>query len=158
MQSPTPHPHLFLTNQLEIKHKTPNIQNTQHHLLRIGLEEGAWRFVSLENFHIIAQLHLDSSFGGFVLSTLSGSPTIRGRDSSFFSSLSVLVKGGFASVSTRLCLDFWDFELRFPALLPCASFLSGLDFPNKVTVGREPSSGTTFSFSIAMVAAWQAKL
>lgn len=40
--------------------------------------------------HIMVQLHLDSSFGGFKLSPLIGAPTMRVVDLSIFSSLSVL--------------------------------------------------------------------
>ena len=44
--------------------------------------------------------------------------------------------GGFASISTCLCLDFLNFELYFSQVLPCASFMSRSDFPSNVIVGQ----------------------
>lgn len=61
---------------------------------------------------------------------------------------------GFASVSTRRCLAFWDLVERLPIVLLRGSFFSELlDFPSIVIVGRESSNVTELSFSIAMVAA-----
>lgn len=113
-------------------------------------------------FYIIVQLHFDSSFGGFALSTLLGTPTLRIADSSRFSSFSVFIGGTLVVfVSSRFCLVFWDFAVRLFVFLMEGgiSFLSPLDFPRIVTLGREPSRGSSFffSFSIAIVAALYAK-
>lgn len=84
---------------------------------------------------------------------LLGRPTLRTVDSFAFSSFSVLVEGDFMSNSICFCLAFIDFEARFPVVLLRESFLSAVDFPRTVTVGREPSRGTESSFSMARVAA-----
>ncbi|KAL0421528.1 UNVERIFIED_CONTAM: hypothetical protein Slati_3175700 [Sesamum latifolium] len=102
---------------------------------------------------MIVQLHLDSSFGGFTVSTLVGDLTTRGVD---FSSVSATTGGGFVSDSC-LCRAFWDLEFRFPRVLERMSLLSGLDLPANVIVGRKTSTGG-FSLSIAIFAASYARL
>lgn len=68
--------------------KQTNKKGTPDHKIEL---HKAWITSNFENTHIMVQLHLDSSFGGFKLSPLIGAPTMRVVDLSVFSSLSVLV-------------------------------------------------------------------